>query len=97
MQENRFKKIILSNDLEEIEDEENDDYTSLTHVYTANNLTHKKNILISNDDSNQLITAMNNEVGKEKNKKKMDLLLKKKIKIKIQKVHALKRLKHKKT
>jgi hypothetical protein len=41
MQENRFKKIILSNDLDERKNEENEDYTSLTHVYTANNLTNK--------------------------------------------------------
>lgn len=93
MQENRFKKIILSNDLEEIEDEENDDYTSLTHVYTANNLTHKKNILISNDDSNQLITAMNNEVGKEKNQKKNGFITEKKDKDKNSKSTCVKKAK----
>ena len=93
MQENRFKKIILSNDLDEIKDEENDDYTSLTHVYTANNLTNKKNIMISNEDPNHLITIANNEIRKERSLKKNGFITEKKDKEKNSKSTCVKKAK----
>ena len=93
MQENRFKKIILSNDLDERKDEENEDYTSLTHVYTANNLTNKKNILIPKGDPNQIITESNNEIRKERSLKKNGYITEKKDKEKNSKSTCVKKAK----
>ena len=68
MNEKRYKKIILSNDLEEFEDNQDNDNTSLTHIYTLDNTNDKKNISIeNNEDYSSSTIRNNNKLSKEIN------------------------------
>ena len=68
MKEKRYKKIILSNDLEEFEDNQDNDNTSLTHIYTLDNTNDKKNISIeNNEDYSSSTIRNNNKLSKEIN------------------------------
>ena len=70
MNEKRYKKIILSNDLEDLEDNQNHDNNALTHIYTMENIANKKNLSSDNNDINPstLINNKNsNEIFPEKN------------------------------
>ena len=48
MKGKRFKKILLSNDLEDFEDKQSNENTALTHIYTLDNTSDKRNIATEN-------------------------------------------------
>ena len=54
MDEKKYKKMILSNDLEDFADNKKHNNNTLTHIYTIENMFNKKNLTIDNNDVNPL-------------------------------------------
>ena len=70
MNEKRYKKIFLSNDLEDFDDNQNHDNNKLTHKYTIENMVNKKNLSFNNNEVNPSTIINNknsNEIFPEKN------------------------------